>query len=104
MKPSVCPLCEVAMDFDTTDKEGNPVEKHVEICMHNPKLLQEDIKVLAHRLCYEKAKAVYPKFDQPTEADYASPKIPNVDRNGVVTLKDLMRFSPVERPEPKDGK
>lgn len=92
MKRPICPLCGVALQHEySNDKDGNPVliEKHVVVNIHNPRNLHEDIKVFVHETCYNKVKAMYPKFDEPTQDDWASPKIPTIGNDNIVRLSPL---------------
>ena len=87
-----CPLCGVELKHETElDKDGKEVivEPHVGIFIHNPKGLHEDIRVQVHKTCHVKVVALYPNYALPTQADWAAPKLPSIQPNGSVILKNL---------------
>ena len=95
MRLPKCPICALDLKdndgFENTEWGKVLVEEQVEFFMHDPRSLHYDIKVKAHKVCFDKAKAVYPNLGEPTEADWGSPKYPVIE-NDVVSLKTLTQF------------
>lgn len=92
MKRPICPLCGVELNHATArDKDDKViiVEEQIEIDIHNPRYIHEDVKVMVHKACHDKVKALYPNYDSPTQADWAAPKLPFIGVDGKVSLKDL---------------
>lgn len=92
-KRPLCPICGIGLEHEYVTETlpmGATVthiqQEHVQFWMHNPANPHEDILVPAHKMCVDKAKAVYPNFDQPTEADLAKPTIPTINEKDEVVL------------------
>ncbi len=60
--------------------ELKKLPEQVEYFAHNPKDVHRDIRVYAHKDCFEKVKTVakYKDFDKPTEADFSKPIYPKI--------------------------
>ena len=94
-----CPIC----NKDLMSNEGYEVkmidgkevktliEPQVSYWMHDPRNLHTDVLVTAHKECFDKVKAVYKDFDQPTQ-DYDTCKFPTIDKTGKVSLKTPINF------------
>ena len=102
MNNASCPLCGIELQHEFIDEElesGETVtkiqEEQMQIWVHNPRNLHEDILVSVHKDCYDKVKVVYPTFDKPTEKDWASPRLPFIS-GSKITLRALSAST--ERP------
>jgi len=62
------------------------VEPQISYWAHDPRNLHVDVLVTAHKECYDKIKTLYKDFDLPVE-DYATYKIPTLDKEGKLVLK-----------------
>lgn len=68
------------------EPDGKLIEEQVDIWIHNPNNIHEDIKIKAHKACFDKVKLAYPDFDKPTEVDWAKPVYYKI-KNDVVAIK-----------------
>lgn len=96
MKRPLCPLCgiELQHEYLTEALESGVTvtrqqEKHVQIWIHNPRYIHEDIQVSVHEECYKKVKAAYPNLDYPTQNDWANPRIPTIGKDGRISLTNI---------------
>jgi len=97
-----CPLCGIDLKHPYETKKINNemkevlVEEQVSFWMHNPRLIQEDILVIAHKRCFEQVKRVYPKFDEPTQRDWNNPLFPIIVGSSV-RMVNLSTFEKLRR-------
>ena len=90
-----CPLCgkDLKHPYETKEVNGEMkevlVEEQVSYWMHNPRLIQEDILVTAHKECFDKVKKVFPDFDQPVQEENPLFPVINSDLIKKISLKEF---------------
>jgi hypothetical protein len=86
------------MDIPQEEKdELKKLPEQVEYYVHDPRDIHRDIPVYVHKSCFDKVKAIYPNFDNPTQDDYSNVQYPIINKFGNVEMKKLKDFLNLKR-------